>query len=105
MTMTEHDNLVQILGTVRIMHDLVIEVQAAFAATQLGLIAVVEQLSQSGNIDCEAAADRMRILASSQSGISAKAVSATAKLAEDIEAFAQGSGPKPPRGGKPKLVR
>lgn len=101
--MTADEQLVEMFETIKSMHQLVIDMQAAFSATQIGLIAVIEQLTRAGLIDGKLAADRMRELKDTRF-VSKEAMRAIDVLAQEIEVIGGPYEPKPPRGGKPTLV-
>jgi hypothetical protein len=103
--MSENIKFEKMYDAITSMHKLVIEMQAGFAATQFGFLAVVEQLGQQRLLDGEAAAERMRRFADCEPNVTGEAKKATRILAEEVKHMAANTDPRPPRGGKPTLVR
>ena len=102
--MTGDEQIKEIFEAVKSVHKLAIDLQAAFSATQIGLIAITEQLTGDGLIHGGTAADRMREL-KDQTSLSTEAARAVDILAGEIEQLGTPTNPVPPRGGKPTLVR
>ncbi len=79
-------------------HQLVLEIHSTFVATQLGVIAITEQLVEVGTVNPAQAAERMHDLTTAMSGLTEQAVRATQLFREHVASLAKNDAP-PPGGG------
>jgi argininosuccinate lyase len=82
--MSEDDEIASIHSAAKATHQLVVEIHAAFVATQLGVIAITEQLVDAGAVDPQRAAERMRELTAAMTDLTEAAVRATQTFRDHV---------------------